>query len=102
MRFPRDRRCRRTPGVISGRRDHNLGKTLADPELPAPAINLARTNLCPASDFRDYGARRQARGNNRSFLLGAPTPPPLWASDDLNPRHRTVSNTSARPSLHQC
>jgi hypothetical protein len=47
------------------------------------------------SDFRDYGARRQALGNNRSFLLSAPTPPPFWASYDLNPRHRTVPNTSA-------
>ena len=90
-----DRRCRRTPGVISGRRDQNLSETIADPKLPAPAINLARANLCPTSDFRDYGARRQALGNNRSFLLSAPTPPPFWASYDLNPRHRTVPNTSA-------
>jgi hypothetical protein len=28
-------------------------------------------------------------------LLSAPTPPPFWASYDLNPRHRTVPNTSA-------
>jgi len=69
-------------------------ETIADPKLPAPAINLARANLCPTSDFRDYGARRQALGNNRSFLLSAPTPPPFWASYDLNPRHRTVPNTS--------
>ena len=90
-----DRRCRRTPGVISGRRDQNLSETMADPKLPAPAINLARANLCPTSDLRDYRARRQALGNNRSFLLSAPTPPPFWASYDLNPRHRTVPNTSA-------
>ena len=57
--------------------------------------NLAGANLCPTSDFRDYGARCQALGNNRSFLLSAPTPPPFWASYDLNPRHRTVPNTSA-------
>src|SRR5882757_7915480 len=45
-----DRRCRRTPGVISGWRDQNLSETIADPKLPAPAINLARANLCPTSD----------------------------------------------------
>src|SRR5437773_2616372 len=90
-----DRRYRRTPGVIPDRSDQNLGKTMADPELPAPAINLAGANLYPASDFRYYGARRQALGNNRPLLFGAPTPPPFWAGDDLNPRHRTVSNTSA-------
>ena len=44
---------------------------------------------------RDYSTRLQALGNDCPFLLGAPTPTPLWASDDLNPRHRTVSNTSA-------
>ena len=27
----------------------------------------------PTSDFRDYGARRQALGNNRSFLLALNT-----------------------------
>src|SRR6478672_3664089 len=68
---------------------------MADPKLPAPARNLARAYLCPTSDFRDDGARRQALGNNRSFLFSAPTPPPFWASYDLNPRHRTVPNTSA-------
>jgi hypothetical protein len=77
------------------RRDQSLSETIADPKLPAPAINLARANLCPTSDFRDYRARRQALGNNRSFLLGAPTPPPFWASYDLNPRHSTVPDTSA-------
>src|SRR6516225_6826380 len=61
--------------------------------LPPPAINLARANIGAASDLRDYGARRQAFGNDRPFLLGAPTPPPFRAGDDLNPRHRTASNT---------
>ena len=90
-----DRRCRRAPGVISGRRDQNLSETMADPKLSPPAINLARANLCPTSDVRDYRARRQALRNNRSFLPSAPTPPPFWACYDLNPRHRTVPNTSA-------
>ena len=54
-----------------------------------------RANLYPASDFRYYCARRQALGNKRPLPFGAPTPPPFWAGDDLNPRHRTVSNTSA-------
>jgi hypothetical protein len=68
---------------------------MADPKVSPPAINLARANLCPTSDFRDYRARRQALRNNRSFLPSAPTPPPFWACYDLNPRHRTVPNTSA-------
>ena len=68
---------------------------MADPKLSPPAINLARANLCPTSDVRDYRARRQALRNNRSFLSSAPTPPPFWACYDLNPRHRTVPNTSA-------
>jgi hypothetical protein len=72
-----------------------LRETLAGTELSAPAVNLACANLCATRDFPDYGAWRQALGNNRSFLLAAPTPTPLRAGDELNPCHRTVSNTSA-------
>src|SRR5271163_114557 len=94
-KFDLDHRCRRTPGVIPGRRDQNLGKTSADSKLSAPAINLAGPNLRAASDLCDHRPRRQALGNNRPLLLGAPTPPPFWPRYNLNPRHRTVSNTSA-------
>src|SRR5262249_31537391 len=98
-RLPRkldfDRRRRRAPGVIPDRREHNLRETLAGTELSAPAVNLASANLCATRDFPDYRAWRQALGNNRSFLLAAPTPTPFRAGDDLNPCHRTVSNTSA-------
>src|SRR5215470_15603345 len=77
------------------RRDHDLGETAAAPQQPAPAINLARSNIHAPSNLGDHRPRRQALRNNRPLLLGAPTPPPLWASNDLNPRHRTVSNTKA-------
>jgi hypothetical protein len=36
-----------------------------------------------------------ALGNNRPLLLGAPPTPAFGAGDDFNPRHRTVSSTSA-------
>jgi hypothetical protein len=90
-----DRRCRRAPGVTPDRRDHNLRETLAGTELSAPAINLASANLRATRDFPDYGAWRQALGNNRLFLLAAQTSTPFRAGDDLNPCHSTVSNTSA-------
>src|SRR5262249_21997995 len=67
----------------------------AAPQQPAPAINLARSNIHAPSNLGDHRPRRQALRNNRPLLLGAPTPPPLWASNDLNPRHRTVSNIRA-------
>src|SRR5271165_5243870 len=59
----------------------------------ANSISIAGAAGHPASS--PAGARRQALVNNRSFLLSAPTPPPFGASYDLNPRHRTVPNTSA-------
>ncbi|HEY3615346.1 MAG TPA: hypothetical protein VGK96_00955, partial [Candidatus Sulfotelmatobacter sp.] len=39
--------------------------------------------------------RRQALGNNRPLLFGAPTTPSFRPGDDFNPRHRTVSSTRA-------
>src|SRR5260370_14790191 len=54
-------RTRKPCGTLSSDvSDQDLSETMADPKLPAPAINLARANLCPTSDFRDYGARRSA------------------------------------------
>jgi hypothetical protein len=47
-----DRWCRSALGVMPDRRDNNLGESFAGPERPAPAINLARTNIGAASDFR--------------------------------------------------
>src|SRR5438270_12386693 len=43
----------------------------------------------------DHRSRRQALGNNRPLLLGAPPTPPFRPGDDLKSRHRTVSSTSA-------
>src|SRR5207253_10827309 len=81
--------------AIPYRGDQRLGKAVADPDLPPPAIDLAGANLRPPGDLRDHRSRRQARGNNRPLLLGAPPTPPFRAGDDFNPRHRTVSSTRA-------
>jgi hypothetical protein len=90
-----DRRRRSTLGSIPDRCDQYRGKTMADPDLSPPAINLPRANLRAASNLRNHGTRRQARGNNRPLLLGAPAPPPFRTADDLKSRHRTVSSTGA-------
>src|SRR5262249_46385849 len=63
--------------------------------LSAPAIDLARTNIRPPGNLRDHRSRRQALGNNRPLLLGAPPTPPFRPANDFKPRHRTVSSTSA-------
>jgi hypothetical protein len=70
-------------------------KAVADPDLPAPAIDLAGKKLCPPADLPDHRSRRQALGNNRPLVLGAPPTPPFRAGDDFNPRRRTISSTSA-------
>jgi hypothetical protein len=83
-----------------GRRDQQRRKPRnCSPHLLAPTIDLARRNLGPPSDLGNYGARREAFGDNRPLLLVAPAPPPLNASDYLNPRHRTVASTSANTVL---
>src|SRR5205814_8779925 len=64
-------------------------------DIPRPALDLAGANLRPPSDFGDHRSRRQALGNNRPLLLGAPPTPPFRPGDDLKSRHRTVSSTSA-------
>ena len=90
-----NRRRRRTPSAIPYRGDQHLGETVADPDLPPPAIDLAGANLRPPSDFGDHRSRRQALGNNRSLLLGAPPTPSFRPGDDFKSRHRTVSGTCA-------
>ena len=94
-KFDLDRRRRRTLGSIPDRGDQYRGKTMADPDLPSPAINLPGANLRAASNLRNHCTRRQARGNNRPLLLGAPATPPFRTGDDLKSRHRTVSSISA-------
>src|SRR5215831_17433831 len=65
------------------------GEAATDPDLPTPAIDLARTNIGPLGNLRDHRFRRQALGNNRPLLLRAPPTPPFRASNDFKPRHRT-------------
>src|SRR5205807_3810913 len=84
---------RRTPSAIPCRGDQHLGETVARPDLPPPAIDLAGANLRPPGDLCNHRSRRQALGNNRPLLLGAPPTPPFRPGDDFNPRHRTVSST---------
>jgi hypothetical protein len=90
-------RRRRTPSAIPYRGDQHLGEAVADPNLPPPAVDLAGANIRPPGNLRDHRSRRQALGNNRPLLLGAPPTPPFRASNDFNPRHRRVSCTSANP-----
>src|SRR5205085_11441529 len=85
----------RTPSATPYQRKQHRGEPVANPDLPPTTLNPARANLRPPGDLRDHRSRRQALGNNRPLLLGAPPTPPFRAGDDLNPRHRTVSSTSA-------
>ena len=89
--------CRRGRALraIPYRGDQHLGEAATDSDLSAPAIDLARTNIGPPRNLRDYRSRRQALGNNRPLLLGAPPPPPFRAGNDFQPRHCTVSSTRA-------
>jgi hypothetical protein len=78
-------------------RDHRPDSALTT-AAASPAgieVGMRARNLRAASNLRDHGTRRQALGNNRPFLLGTLATPPFRAGADLNPRHRTVSNTSA-------
>jgi hypothetical protein len=67
-----NRRRRRTPIAISDRGDQDLGKAVADPDLPPPAINLARANLRAGSTdyFTGGGAISLYTGKN-GYTLSA-------------------------------
>src|SRR5215468_1219041 len=89
------RRSTSASQAIPSRGDQHRGEAATDPDLSAPAIDLARTNIGPPGNLGDHRARRQALGNNRPLLLGAPPAAPLRAGNDFQPLHCTVSSTSA-------
>jgi hypothetical protein len=63
----------------------HLGEAATDPDLSAPTIDLARTNIGPPGNLSDHRSRRQALGNNRP-LLRLPARP---ASATQGGHHRT-------------